>query len=267
MTERAKIKMFADFGDQFNGMLIKPLRSAVDKARREYEEWSERLSDAFTKLQDAHARLFYAEHGMQDGENEFISFINDAKSNIVSLVANPSENRIDFCVRTFLTYWDDDLWDIVRKSDVKFKRLDNWQKLMLDEIFKERTVKLFIEQKFMFDTKYASVHRNNDYHVNPYGEGTKGLPNPHIAQYDCWGTHERFIRDSLGTADYLQAYSQAIACISGLTLSDSPVMNRFFDYITDSCWYNRPCLYLVETGTYISMNDYKQLVEGKKWEA
>lgn len=267
MTERAKVKMFADFGSNFNGMLIKPLRSAVDRARREYEDWCERLTEAFTKLQDANARLFYAEHGVQDGENEFISFINDVKANIVSIFADPSHNRIDFCIRTFLTYWDDDLWDIIRNSDDRFKRLSNWQKLMLDEIFKDRTIKLLIEQKFMFDTKYAKPQRNNDYIKNPYGEGTKGLRNPHISEYDCWGTHERFIRDSLSSADYLQAYSQAVACISGLTLSDSPVMNRFFDTIRNSDWYNLPCLYVVETGTYISMNDYKQLVADKKWEA
>lgn len=267
MEERAKVKMFADFGDNFNGMLVKPLQTAVKSARKKYEEISVRMNEAFVALQDANARLFYAEHGIQNGENEFISFIGDAKSNIVSLKADPSNNAITFCVRTFLTYWDDDLWEITRKSDDRFTKLATWRKLMLDEIFKSRTVKLLIEQKFTLDTHYGEASNASSYHKTPYGEGTRGIRNPHIAEYNCWGTHKNYIRDALERADYVQAYSQAVACISGLTLSDSPVMSRFFSYIDKSSYADLPCLYIVETGTYISMNEYKQLVEGKKWEA
>lgn len=267
MEERAKAKMFEDFNSNFNGMLIKPLNDAVKNARQRYNEMSARLNEAFVALQDANARLFYAQHGIQNGEDEFISFIGDAKSNIVSLKANPGRHLITFCIRTFLTYWDDDLWDITRKSDDRFAKLPNWKKLMLDEIFRSRTVKLLIEQKFDLDTHYCEAQNNGSYDATPYGEGTRGLRNPHISEYNCWGTHKNYIRDSLERADYVQAYSQSVACISGLTLSDSPVMSRFFNYIEKSSYANLPCLYLVETGTYISMNEYKQLVEGKKWEA
>lgn len=267
MHERAKVKMFTDFNDKFNGMLVEPLRQAVEAARREYESYCRTVSDSFVRLQDANARLFYAEHGIENGENEFISFINDARANVVSINADPSDNRITFCIRTFLTYWDDDLWDIVRKSDDRFRRLTNWRKLLLDEIFKDRTVKLLIEQKFFLDTYRGDAVRETRYRNEPYGEGTQGLRNPHIHRYDCWGTHKTHIRDAMQRGDYVQAYSQAVACISGLTLSDSPVMNEFFGYITGSDYENLPCLYIVESGTYISMKQYKQLVEGKKWEA
>lgn len=267
MHERAKVKMFADFGGNFNGMLIKPLRNTVDDYRAKYENLRSRLSEAFEKFQDANARLFYAENGIQNGEDEFMSFINEAKDNIVSIFANADCNRIDICVRTFLTYWDDDLWTIFRKSDSRFENLSNWQKLMLDEIFKDRTVKLLIEQKFWFDTRRCEPkYWTNDYNASVYGEGTKGIRNPHINRYDCWGGHGQYIRDALSRADYVTAYSQAVACISGLTLSDSPVMSEFLNYIKDKSLYDKPCLYLVETGTYISINQYKQLVGDKKWE-
>lgn len=265
MAERARLKMFDDFGGEFSGIIVQPLKKAVDSARKDYENYNRYLNDAFVRLQEANAKLFYAEHGVENGEDEFISFVKDAKDSIVSIKADPSNSRIIICVRTFLTYWDDDLWDIIRKSDSRFNDLSHWQKLMLDEIFKSRTVKLLFEQKFYFDTYSCVPYNFSDYYAN-LGEGTKGIYNPHIREYDCWGSHKNYIRDALQRADYVQAYSQSVACVSGLTLSDSPVMNKFFNYITSSKYQNKPCLYLTETGQYISMNDYKQLVHGKKWE-
>lgn len=266
MQRKAKEKMFTDFGGQFNGMLIKPLRSAVDHARREYDVAQERVREMFTKFQDANARLFYAEHGVTDGEHEFMQFIDGAKDNIVSIKARPGDERIDFCIRTFLTYWDDDVWEIFRKSDSKFSRMNDWQKIMLDNIFKNRTIKLLIEQKFSLSTHYCEPNRISSYDSVTLKEGMMGLYNPHIHEYDCWGTHKGYIRDALKSSDYIQAYSQAVACISGLTLTDSPVMDKFMKYMNDTNLYNKPCLFDVATGKYMTINQYKETIKGQRWE-
>lgn len=266
MAERARLKMFDKFGEKFTGMMIQPLKNAVDSARREYDNYVSYLNDAFVRLREANAKLFYAEHGVENGEDEFIGFIKDAKDGIVSIEADPSHSRIVICVRTFLTYWEDDLWEIVRKSDSRFKELYDWQKIMLDEIFSSRTVKLLFEQKFYFDT-YSAIPKNYSDYNSDIGEGTKGIYNPHIREYNCWGSHESHIRDALQRADYVQAYGQSVACISGLTLSDSPVMSRFFGYLGSNSFQSKPCLYVNKTGKYITMKEYRELVKGKKWEA
>lgn len=266
MQKKAKEKMFADFGGEFNGMLIKPLRNSVDRARRDYEDAQDRVRSMFTQFQDATARLFYAEHGVTNGENEFMTFIDGAKDNIVSIKARPGDEQIDLCVRTFLTYWDEDVWDIFRKSDSKFSRMTDWQKIMLDNIFKHRTIKLLFEQKFSLNTHYCEPNRISRYDSITLKEGAMGLYNPHIHEYDCWGTHKSYIRDALRSSDYVQAYSQAVACISGLTLTDSPVMDKFMRYISDSGLYNKPCLFDVATGKYMTINQYKETIKGQKWE-
>lgn len=266
MAERARLKMFDDFGGEFTGIVVQPLRTAVDHARRDYENYERYLRESFERLQDANAKLFYAEHGIENGENEFIAFLKDAKDSIVSIKADPRSAQIIFCVRTFLTYWDDDLWDIIRKSDNSFRNLDNWQKIMLDAIFKDRTVKLLFEQKFCLYTNSCEPSRYDDYNSD-VGEGSQGMYNPHIKEFNCWGTHKLHIRDAMRRADYIQAYGQAVACISGVTLSDSPVMGRFFNYFTSSRNQSKPCLYVNELGKYVTMKEYKELVKGKKWEA
>lgn len=263
ITERARNKMFEEFTTNFSGLTIAPLRNAVSDAQRRYDDAMERLSQKLNKLKEARERLFYAEHGVTNAENEFVTFINDIKDNIVSLKIE--DNNIKFCVRTFLAYWDDDLWDIFRKSDSKFSRLTSCQKIMLDDIFKNRTVKLLIEQKFGFDLSCNTPKRIDRYNSD-IGEGTRGITNPHISGYNCWGTHKPIIEENIATCNFLQAYSQAVSCISGLTLDDSTVTGDFCNNIRNGNYKNKPCLFIVETGEYVTMEQYAEMVKDRKWE-
>ena len=263
ITERARNKMFEEFTGNFANFTLTPLKNAVRDAQRKYEDEMIRLNDRLRLLKEARERLFYAEHGVQDAENEFVKFINDIKDNIVSLKIE--DNYIKFCVRTFLAYWDDDLWDIFRKSDSKFGRLNSRHKIMLDDIFKHRTVKLLIEQKFAFDLLNNSPKRIDRYNAD-VGEGTQGITNPHISGYNCWGTHKPIIEENISTCNFMQAYSQAISCISGLTLDDSTVTGDFCDNIRNGRYDNKPCLFIVETGEYVTMEQYAEMIKGRKWE-
>ena len=263
INERARNKMFEDFSNNFSGLMLAPLRNSVENAQRSYEDMLHRLNDKLNTLKEAREKLFYAEHGVNNAEDEFVSFINDIKDNIVSLKIEDS--YINFCVRTFLTYWDDDLWEIFRKSDSRFNRLNQWQKNMLDEIFRDRTVKLLIEQKFCFDLRNSTPKRIDRYN-DDIGEGTKGIKNPHIAGYNCWGTHKPIIERNLSESNLMQAYSQAISCIAGLTLDDSTVTGDFCNNIRNGNYDDKPCLFIVETGEYVTFKQYSEMVKGKKWE-
>ena len=263
INERARNKMFEDFSNNFSGLMLTPLRHSVENAQRSYEDMLHRLNDKLNTLKEAREKLFYAEHGVNNAEDEFVSFINDIKDNSVSLKIEDS--YINFCVRTFLTYWDDDLWEIFRKSDSRFNRLNQWQKNMLDAIFRDRTVKLLIEQKFCFDLR-NNMPKKIDRYNDDIGEGTKGIKNPHIAGYNCWGTHKPIIERNISESNFMQAYSQAVSCIAGLTLDDSTVTGDFCNNIRNGNYDDKPCLFIVETGEYVTFKQYSEMVKGKKWE-
>lgn len=263
ITERARAKMFEDFTSNFAGLTLTPLKNAVSNAQRKYDDELARLNQRLNDLKSARERLFYAEHGVTNAENEFVTFINDIKDNIVSLKIE--DNYISFCVRTFLAYWDDDLWEIFRKSDSKFSRLNSRQKIMLDDIFKHRTVKLLIEQKFAFDLLNNTPKRIDRYNSD-MDEGTRGITNPHISGYNCWGTHKPIIEENIATCNFLQAYSQAVSCISGITLDDSTVTGDFCNNIRNGHYDRKPCLFIVETGEYVTMEQYAEMIKDRKWE-
>lgn len=260
---RAKEKMFADFSSKFGELTLQPLKNSVHSYERDYEDRLQQLQNTLNKLKEARERLFYAEHGVSTGSDEFVAFINDIKDNLVSIKIY--DGNIHFCVRTFLTYWDEELWEIFRKSDYGFSRLKTWQKCLMDDIFTSRSVKLMFEQKFYFNFRHNAACRLTDYD-NTIGEGTRGIPNPHIDQYDCWGTHKSHINKYITEFDCTQAYSQAVACISGLTLSDSTVVNTFLNWLSKDWAQKRPCLYVVETGEYITMKEYQNRNKDRKWE-
>lgn len=263
IEKRAKEKMFADFSSKFGEMSLKPMKNRVYNLERKYDNELQVLQDVLLELQNAREKLFYAEHGVTSDNGEFVEFINSVKDNLVSIKIE--DDFMYFCVRTFLTFWDEELWEIFRKSDHGFSRLANWQKCLLDDIFTSRTIKLLFEQKFYFDLRRNYVGRSTDYD-SVIGEGTRGMHNPHIDQYDCWGTHKPHINKYISEFDCMQAYSQAVACISGLTLSDSTVVNVFLNWLSKKEIQQLPCLYVAETGEYITMAQYKEANKDRKWE-
>ena len=161
IEKRAKEKMFVDFSSKFGEMALKPMKDSLHNLERKYEDKLTALNDVLNQLQTAREKLFYAEHGISSVGDEFIAFINDIKDNIVSIKIDG--NLLFFCVRTFLTYWDDELWEVYRKSDSRFTRLKDWQKCMLDDMFTNHSVKLLFEQRFYFDLHYNEVGRDCNY--------------------------------------------------------------------------------------------------------
>lgn len=262
IDEKKRLEMFNAFQSQFQGIIVGPLKSQLNAAQENYDNATKRVRDYMQQIQELRSRIFYLEHGVEDGESEFVDFIKDIKDNIVSI--RVYGGSIELCIRTFLTYWDDDLWEIYRKSDSGFRSLSDTNKIMLDNIFKNRSLKLLIEQKFKLDFASQRAKKITSYEED---EGTRGIPNPHIHEYDCWGTHDPHIIENISNGNYIQAYSQCVACISGITLDDSAVMNRFIEYVASSysCYNHRPCLYDVESGEYMTMNEYREKIKDMEW--
>ena len=255
-------KMVEKFSEVFNEMSINKLKRNKEDVEAHIQRLEEDLREYLSRKRDILSKIFYEEHGMSN-KNEFLEMLKgmDNKPTV-----NVDRNYIKFCVSTPLTYWDDDLWDIVRKSDCTFESLSDPQKVLLDEIFINKNVKLMFDQKFWFkDNRVGGCNSDDDYNVD-YGEGIDGIPNPHIHHYDCWGTHKPHIETALTESDYTTAYAQSVACISGITLDDSTVVNKFLrSHLFSSRYENRKCLQM-QDGTRISIKEYLDSHKDAKWE-
>lgn len=257
-----KDKMIEKFSEVFNEMTINKLRRNKENVEAHIQGLEEDLREYLNRKRDILSKIFYEEHGMSS-KNEFLEMLKGMDNKPTVSV---DRDYIRFCVSTPLTYWDDELWDIVRKSDCTFESLSDPQKVLLDEIFLHKTVKLMFDQKFWFkDNRVGGFGSNDDYNVD-HGEGIDGIPNPHIHHYDCWGTHKPHIETALSESDYTTAYAQSVACISGITLDDSTVVNKFLrGHLFSDRYENRKCLQM-QDGTRISIKEYLDSHKDAKWE-
>ena len=165
-----------------------------------------------------------------------------------------------------MTYWDDDIYETVRKSDRRFERLPGAIKQLIDDIFYTRKIKLIIEQKFFLDLTRCKVEYDGASYRNEDGEGGNGMNNPHIQRFSCFGTHKSIITKYLSEGNVMQAFNQAVAACSGITWTDGTVVEYFFDYFES--YKKFPCLEL-EDGTVISIEKYAKDFnsEGRKYTA
>ena len=255
-------KKFEQFTSDFSTMRSRSYNRDIDRTKEQIDQCESQLRDLFRKKQELIEKQFYAEHGLST-KDEFIEMLKDSSNQPIARIDGDS---INFCVVTPLTYWDDDLYDIIRKSDDNFNRLSNAGKLLMDEIFRDRTVKLLFEQKFRFRRGSVAAYSGYEYYSADDEEGFIGIPNPHMHFYDCWGSHKPYIEEALSTSDYMTAYAQAVAAVSGVTLDDGAVMNKFFNnHLFDDPCVNKPCLQL-QDGTRITVKQYLDQHKDDKWE-
>lgn len=112
---------------------------------------------------------------------------------------------------------------------------------------------LYFEQGFILTYENSmSISRWRDHRK------TRGIPNPHMERYDCWGDNQALIVKCLNEYDLTMAFAQIMSAIAGINVSDSPVFNQlaeYFDSYTDI-----PCLQNNTTGEMLTINQYLELV-------
>lgn len=262
-AEIRKEKKFEEFSKEFSNFRAGSIDHDLDRIMTQIRDMQDSLRNYFARKQDLMEKKFYLDHGMAS-QDEFIDMLRGMdRRPVVSI----EDGNIYFCVITPLTYWDDDLWNIVRESDDNFDRLSNPQKVLLDKIFKDREIKLLFEQKFRFKSSgRVEALRNMSYYHEDNNEGLVGIPNPHMHFYNCWGTHEPYIEEALSKSDYMTAYAQAVACISGVTLDDSTVLSDFLRrHLFEDYFQNQPCLELAD-GSRTTIKKWLEENKDVKWE-
>ena len=247
-------KMLREFSNKYTGILMKPLQHKENELKNNIQNTNEKLSEYYSNLRDVQLKLFYY-NTKQGVEDEFLDYISKYNDGIISVRTNNSS--IVFDILTYMTYWDDDVYKSIRESDHRFRKMTDAMKQLFDDIFYTRKVKLRIEQKFVLDLTRCRVYTDSDmsYRASD-GEGNHGMRNPHMQRYSCFGTHESIIKKYISEGNILQAFNQSVAACSGLTWTDGPVTNQFFDYMCNNDSYDRiPCLEM-EDGTLMSIQQY-----------
>lgn len=221
--EREKRKeMFSSFGGDYTGSKVGTLESSISSTMEYANSYLRQYSEYMKKAKDLRVKLFFAKHG-KSSDDEFVEFINSISDKITEI----RMEGIVLCAvcRTYMAFWEDDLYDTIVDTDYGFDRLSDKKKFVMNAIFKDRSVKLRIEQGFRIDMEDGEVGS----YRSPNGNSRSkwGIPNPHINEFSCFGDHSSIICECVNSGDIMAAYSQAVSACSGIDWADSVVSDRF----------------------------------------
>lgn len=251
-----KVEMIEKMSKEYCGFNMKNIQKTIDTVSSEADRLERDVQLLLDRKKSLQMKKFYFDAGKAN-ESEFGDFIKANNSAIVSCRMNG--NRMDFCVKTFMTYWEDSDYLTIRDGNyATFNEKSDAIKTLLDEVLMKKTVKLQFEQRFSLYLTEGDSYTpqcNKDSYDTSLGEGYVGFPNPHIHGHNCWGDYTSMIKKANRDGDLIQAYSLCVAACSGVNLFDSPVFGKFMNYLNN--YKNGSCLHL-QDGRVISIAQYEK---------
>lgn len=219
--------------------------SLVRELKNKIDDYEERLKNLYLDLKEKQKDVIYLIHcGMNDKIKDFIEVLKNDKDSIVYYKTLRSGTEILLEIKTPLSFFEDEDWKLVKKGVLE--KCEERYRGVVDAIFKRQV-------ELMTDT--AVLIRTNNYDVRFYEvEGYKyGIPNPHIYYYNCWGDNASIITKHLTNQDYAEAYMQIKASLSGINLTDGPVITRFVEGLAD--FSSIPCIRDFETNKTMTLEE------------
>lgn len=166
-------------------------------------------------------------------------------------------NELEFIVRDYLLYFDEDMAKSVIDNDRSY--IYRGSEEFNTEDVKKLMYAIFIDQ--VFKIRFCCA-----YSVR-LGERVKGLrgyyysdmydtymPNPHIDAYSCLGNYERTMNERLLENDTIGVIEQCVASCKSLNFGDSTVMEKFITRMTHKGYNNNKCIELPD-GSIVDMWD------------
>lgn len=125
---------------------------------------------------------------------------------------------------------------------------------LLDKVFIDETVKLYVWATVKLDFDKFQVSRSSDDNFDRILLNKHALPSQHLMTYNCFGTNKTAILNRLSTGDIPAAVEQIIEAAGALNPYDSVVVRSFTEKILTNAG--------VECFEYqnkmFSLNDYKE---------
>jgi hypothetical protein len=226
----------------------KALTSEVDAYQRDIKDKEIRLAALYESLRLSQAKLFGVqyEHNNENLE-EILAYIRKRKGFIGSEIIEGDSGRKTLLLDFFApcnNYERDYVERLINRG--------NWPREyaslepLVKRIFIEQTHTLWFHQWFVLDPRSTNdnITRAGNLPSRLWAMEPKGIPNPHIYEYGCWGNSRFAIINAAKKGDWIVMIEQCIAAITNFNFTDGPVFRTLFSHLStgDNDKYNRPCI-------------------------
>ena len=236
--------------------MIDSVQAEMETIKGLIDERERSLRRSYKSLQGLQLQETSLNTTSKNSGEDFRRLLMACKENIKSIEA--SDSGMILTVVQPLLYYDQEHFRLLQQGGL-FRRAPSWIQQLLIDIIEKETHTLYFQQTFAL----------------LYGEGPKristrsslieeGIPNPHIYYYDCWGDNYPLITKALSKGDFVTAYTQSIAAIAGINLTDTIVIDRFINTELKETPSSIPCLLDKESNKRITLEQYKEALESKE---
>ena len=227
--------------------------ASKNRAIQDHESRLRQTYQALNQLLIQKASTFWGE--ADNRVTEFINYLKEYDSEkITRIIIDLGQDRFSVQLITELGYWDEELfknYDKASRSNCVTNQTPQVRAL-LRNIFIDRSVKVVFHTAICIHFRNGYAERYNDFLQD--GNSVIGIPHTHIYHHDCWGNNRGPLEKAFNDRNYLIAWEQIKATLSGLNVSDSTVFDKFVNRYMAGC--NTPCLILKGTGEKLSPTQF-----------
>ena len=171
----------------------------------------------------------------------------------IQTISAYDDSTLKIEVKTPLYYYEPKELEMYYKRDrLLYELSDTCIPELFKEIFIDKKYLLWVQQACYINTYRSEVSKANSDLPITY------MPNPHIRDYNCWGTNKTSIIKAITEGEIVGAMEQIVAAIRNLNFTDSTVVQAFIKYFNKGSGYDLlKTIQNVETNEFLSVEDYR----------
>lgn len=228
-------QLLSGFETKFEKLEWDRVRHKITEIDTSIKDYSNAISRRLVERKNEEVRLLGLESkiAQSDKESEIMEYF---LANDKLVLENVTNSTMEFCVKGYLTYFDEDMAKSIIDNTESYIYYPNGVscndyilaedvKRLMYAIFIYQTIRIKFCAAYRFSLEYQCVDGLSGYR---YGAGFREyMPNTHIDAYHCMGNYENVINQLLSNNNYIGAIEQCIASCQSLNFADSTVMREF----------------------------------------
>ena len=257
IADRKADIMLRGFGNSWAVGARDSLKRQITDKRGKIETKQKEVAALLIDIRNQEVKLIGIEARIKNSQDEFADYFKGNKS--LEFV-EVSETRIEFLVKTYLEFYDEELADkCIRNTDSSVYDETPWTfeatELLFRAIFIDKKYKIRITAAYYLDIGCYEVRGISGY---CFPLGFNYMPNTHIQNYHCLGGYEENMIEALKNNDMITAVELCCASARSLNFADGTVMEHF---VPDLLNYKNPCIEL-DDGSIVTATEALNKLKG-----
>lgn len=266
-SKNAKIAKLYKQADEYTTHILHSHRTSQDSLRRQERELIGRLQDLYIAMADVDRKIFAITANDENNPlRQALDYIIPLKGVDITRIEYTNEScllRISVCMTLF--NWDVDAAETLI-NNTRYNVFDSAGehiKKVFKNILVEQTAKLWFTNNITYNVTNGEVYASTD------TDTIKGVPNPHLYYFNCWGSNKASIVQATRNNNIDVALAYIVSACRSWNMHDGTVMDKMLKRISDeideeydeddddvNIYIDTPCITVEDTDGLMTLREY-----------